>query len=109
MNNDKAPFSRRDFVKAAALSGAGMMIVPRHVIGGPGYTAPSDQVNLGIIGAGGKGKQNAAEFLKLENVNIAAVADPAYYWNLAEFYILSEITVIQARTMFPCSNFVYSN
>ena len=70
MNNDKAPFSRRDFVKAAALSGAGMMIVPRHVIGGPGYTAPSDQVNLGIIGAGGKGKQNAQELpiIQLENV-----------------------------------------
>lgn len=90
MKNDKAPFSRRDFVKAAALSGAGMMIVPRHVIGGPGYTAPSDQVNLGVIGAGGKGKQNAQEFLKLENVNISAVADPAYYWNLADFYYRSE-------------------
>lgn len=62
MNNDKAPFSRRDFVKAAALSGAGMMIVPRHVIGGPGYTAPSDQVNLGIIGAGEKESKTPRSF-----------------------------------------------
>ncbi|RPA69977.1 gfo/Idh/MocA family oxidoreductase [Cyclobacteriaceae bacterium YHN15] len=90
MKNEKPPFSRRDFVKAAALSGAGMMIVPRHVIGGPGYTAPSDMVTLGIIGAGGKGKQNAVAFLKVDNVNIASVADPAYYWNLADFYYRSE-------------------
>src|SRR5690606_33842928 len=28
---------------------------PRHVLGGVGYTAPSDQLNLAAIGAGGKG------------------------------------------------------
>jgi predicted dehydrogenase len=86
----KTALFRRDFVKAAALSGAGMMIVPRHVIGGPGFTPPSDKVNLGIIGAGGKGKQNAQDFLKVDNVNITAVADPSYYWNLADFYYRSE-------------------
>jgi predicted dehydrogenase len=29
--------------------------VPRHVLGGVGFTAPSDQLNLAAIGAGGKG------------------------------------------------------
>mgnify|MGYP003673109723 FL=1 len=31
------------------------MIVPRHVLGGVGFIAPSDQLNLAAIGAGGKG------------------------------------------------------
>lgn len=90
MNKKKNSFSRRDFVKASLLSGAGFMIVPRHVLGGPGFVAPSDKVNLGFIGAGGKGKQNVQAFLKLEDVNITAIADPAYYWNLADFYYRSE-------------------
>jgi len=29
--------------------------VPRHVLGGVGYTAPSDRLNIAAIGAGGKG------------------------------------------------------
>ena len=32
--------------------------MPRHVLGGPGYTAPSDQLNLAAIGAGGKGRSD---------------------------------------------------
>lgn len=46
--------SRRSFLKKAAL-GSSVLLVPRHVLGGPGYTAPSDQLNLAAIGAGGKG------------------------------------------------------
>lgn len=46
--------SRRSFIKKAAL-GSSVFIVPRHVLGGVGYTAPSDQLNLAAIGAGGKG------------------------------------------------------
>lgn len=32
-----------------------VFIVPRHVLGGAGFIAPSDQLNLAAIGAGGKG------------------------------------------------------
>ncbi|GAB4107565.1 Gfo/Idh/MocA family oxidoreductase [Echinicola sediminis] len=46
--------SRRNFIKNAALASS-VLIVPRHVLGGVGYTAPSDQLNLAAIGAGGKG------------------------------------------------------
>ncbi len=35
-----------------------IFIVPRHVLGGIGYTAPSDRLNLAAIGAGGKGKSD---------------------------------------------------
>ena len=30
------------------------MIVPRHVLGGRGQTAPSDKINVACVGAGGQ-------------------------------------------------------
>jgi predicted dehydrogenase len=46
--------SRRTFIKNSAIAST-ILFVPRHVLGGVGYTAPSDQLNLAAIGAGGKG------------------------------------------------------
>jgi predicted dehydrogenase len=34
------------------------MIVPRRVLGGPGYTAPSDTLNIACIGVGGMGRSD---------------------------------------------------
>lgn len=44
--------SRRSFIKHAALAAAGFMIVPRHVLGGPGFVAPSDKLMIAGIGVG---------------------------------------------------------
>lgn len=49
--------SRRNFIKNAAIASS-IFIVPRHVLGGVGFTAPSDQLNLAAIGAGGKGSSD---------------------------------------------------
>src|SRR5690606_26181070 len=65
---------------------AGFMILPRHVMGGCGFVAPSDKVNIGFIGAGGRCRQNTENLLKLDDVQITAIADPANYWILAHFY-----------------------
>ena len=46
---------RRDFLKTFA-GMAALTIVPRHVLGGTRYTAPSDQLTKGIIGVGGMGR-----------------------------------------------------
>ncbi|MEL6675343.1 MAG: Gfo/Idh/MocA family oxidoreductase [Bacteroidota bacterium] len=46
--------SRRKFLKQSVIASS-FFIVPRHVLGGVGYTAPSDQLVLAAIGAGGKG------------------------------------------------------
>ena len=54
MKNKKSK-SRREFIKKSGLIGTGVFIVPRHVLGGTGYTAPSDQLALAAIGSGGKG------------------------------------------------------
>ncbi|MFC3417542.1 Gfo/Idh/MocA family protein [Algoriphagus hitonicola] len=53
-NQEPSSQSRRDFIKNAAIASS-FLIVPRHVLGGAGFTAPSDQLNLAAIGAGGKG------------------------------------------------------
>ena len=44
-------FTRREFLGTVAAAAA-FTIVPRSVLGGPGYTAPSDMVNLAGIGVG---------------------------------------------------------
>ena len=67
--------SRRAFVKVAGLAAAGIMIVPRHVLGGTGFVAPSDKLNIAGIGAGGKGTSDLAEFAKSPNVNIVGLCD----------------------------------
>ena len=51
--------SRRSFFGAAA-SIAAVTIVPRHVLGGPGNTPPSEKLNIAGIGVGGMGGNNLA-------------------------------------------------
>ncbi|MEN0095662.1 MAG: Gfo/Idh/MocA family oxidoreductase [Pedobacter sp.] len=50
--------SRRDFIKNTALAAAGFMIVPRHVLGGKGFLAPSDKLIVAGVGVGGKGARD---------------------------------------------------
>jgi hypothetical protein len=44
---------RRGFLGSAAASA--FTIVPRHVLGGQGLTAPSDKINVGCIDCGTEG------------------------------------------------------
>ncbi len=88
-NNQKKAVSRRDFLRDTAISVTTFMIVPRHVLGGRGFVAPSDKVNIAAVGVGGRGKQNVEDLLKLNDVQVTAIADPATYWDLAAFYYRS--------------------
>jgi predicted dehydrogenase len=74
------PLSRRSLLrKAGALSSlaATFTIVPRHVLGGAGYVAPSEKMNIAGVGIGGMG---AANLKNLESENIVALCDvdPTY-------------------------------
>lgn len=70
----KKAISRRKFLgNAAALSA--FIILPRHVLGGKGFTAPSDQLNLGFIGAGRRGLNLLDSFKPIEEVKITAACD----------------------------------
>jgi predicted dehydrogenase len=66
------PFSRRDFVGTSATLAMGAMIVPRHVLGGQGYRAPSSKLNIACVGIGGMGMSNMSQML---TENIVAVCD----------------------------------
>jgi predicted dehydrogenase len=57
---DIAAISRRTFLSATGSAAAAFTIVPRHVLGGPGYQAPSDMVNVAGIGVGARGAQDIA-------------------------------------------------
>lgn len=67
----KSKFRRRDFIKRSAAVMAGFTIVPRYVLGGEGYTAPSDQLTKGIIGVGGMGMGH----FDYEDTRLLAVCD----------------------------------
>lgn len=56
--------SRRSFLRDGALAAAGFMIVPRHVLGGKGFIAPSDRLRVAGIGVGGKGESDLEEIAK---------------------------------------------
>lgn len=47
---------RRTFAKRTLGTIGALTVVPRHVLGGAGYTAPSDQLTKAVIGVGGMGK-----------------------------------------------------
>jgi predicted dehydrogenase len=66
---------RRRFLESAAVPLA-FTIVPRHVLGGPGYVAPSDKLTLGYIGCGTQGFRELFRLVTNPEVQIVAVCDP---------------------------------
>ena len=66
--------TRRSFIKKG-LAASSIMIVPRHVLGGPGYLAPSDQLNLAAIGSGGKGASDINNASVRGRERVAALCD----------------------------------
>jgi len=69
--NVKQSSSRRKFIKSALVAGAGLTIVPRHVLGGSNFVPPSDQLTKAIIGTGGMGRGH----IKYEGTRVVAICD----------------------------------
>ena len=66
--------SRRTFLAATGAAAFSFTIVPRHVLGGVGFLAPSERVNVAGIGAGGMGGGDIATHAK-NGANIVALCD----------------------------------
>jgi predicted dehydrogenase len=72
--------SRRSFIKNTALTTFGISIIPRHVMG-KGFIAPSDKLNIAVVGAGGKGYSDMMNVWNNGASNITAICDVD--WNRA--------------------------
>jgi len=68
---EQKKISRRGFMGAAATAAA-FTVVPRHVLGGSGHTAPSEKLNIAGIGVGGRG---SGDLSALESENLVALCD----------------------------------
>ncbi|MEE4114810.1 MAG: Gfo/Idh/MocA family oxidoreductase [Marinilabiliaceae bacterium] len=62
---------RRNFLRKSAAAALAITVVPRHVLGGNGFTAPSDQLTKGIIGLGGMGRGH----IPYEGTRVLALCD----------------------------------
>src|SRR3954467_9607364 len=92
MNESKKNSSRRNFIRDTSLAASSFFIVPRHVLG-RGYVAPSDKLNIGSIGIGGKGQSDIANFFKSGNANIVALCD------------VDDRAAVKTRTAFPKASY----
>jgi predicted dehydrogenase len=68
---EKQSVTRRDFLKQAVTAAAALTIVPRCVLGGRGYTAPSDKLTKAVIGVGSMGRAH----LNYPGAELLAVCD----------------------------------
>lgn len=69
-------FNRRDFIGSAAKASVAFTIIPRHVLGGAGFIAPSDKLNLAYIGCGTQGLREMCEVISNPELKIVSVCDP---------------------------------
>ncbi|EOR95800.1 putative NADH-dependent dehydrogenase [Arcticibacter svalbardensis MN12-7] len=67
--------SRRTFIKNAAVTAAAFMIVPRHVLGGKGFLAPSDRLIVASVGVGGKGASDITSIFQSGKADIGYLCD----------------------------------
>src|SRR6187399_3208819 len=61
--------SRGKFISNSLISAAGFYIIPRHVMGGKGYTAPSDKLYIAAIGCGGEGAADIRHYVQAPKKN----------------------------------------
>jgi predicted dehydrogenase len=66
-----ARLSRRRFLTQTAAASA-FLVVPRHVLGGPGQDSPNNKLNIAGIGFGGQGAWDLGE---VKSQNIVALCD----------------------------------
>ena len=68
--------NRREFIGSATAASLAFTIVPRNVLGGPDFVAPSDKLTLGYIGCGTQGMREMTDLIANPKLQIVAVCDP---------------------------------
>jgi hypothetical protein len=72
----KKSINRRKFISSAAATAATITVVPRYVLGGTGYVAPSDKITIANIGCGTQGLREMPSLLQSPDIQVVAVCDP---------------------------------
>lgn len=73
---DQKTLNRREFLGTAAFAST-ISVLPRNVLGGPGYVAPSDKINVALVGAGTQAlRQLMSDWLPREDLHLASITDP---------------------------------
>jgi predicted dehydrogenase len=86
MSRVNSGVTRRQLIGRAAGAAAAFTIVPRYVLGGAKFVAPSEKVNIAIIGCGGQGRTNAQGLFGEKDAQIVAVADPRDQADYSQWY-----------------------
>jgi len=63
---------RRQFIKATAGFGMGVVLTTRNILGGAAKPPPSDRLDIAIVGVGGRGRANTNS---VRSENITALCD----------------------------------
>src|SRR5271154_1972725 len=74
--NRKNQIHRRKFVEMISTGALAFTIVPRHVLGGKNFVAPSDKITLAYIGTGTQGIRELLPLLQNTSFRVVAVCDP---------------------------------
>jgi predicted dehydrogenase len=74
-NKNSNNFNRRQFLKTTGAALILPAIMPSSVFGGDGTTAPSNRINLGVIGMGWQGPNNTQSFLAETDCQVVAACD----------------------------------
>jgi hypothetical protein len=69
-------YSRRKFLAVGGAAAAAFTIVPRHVLGGTGFVAPSEKITVAHNGCGTQGLRELPGLLAMPEVQIVGACDP---------------------------------
>ena len=107
---EKNKLGRRDFIRKSASATLVFTILPRYLLGGQGYTAPSDQLTKGIIGVGSMGLSHFAyegtrllaicdvDSVHLENARKKAGGNIGVYHDFRELLARPDIDIVHIAT-----------
>lgn len=75
---DSKRINRRQFLGLTG-SAVAFTVVPRHVLGGINYVAPSDRISIGLIGCGTQQLRELTSLITDPRIQVVALCDPVKY------------------------------
>jgi hypothetical protein len=78
MKENSKNISRRSFLETTGAVAAGLTILPSSAVSGLGHRAPSDKLNIAVVGIGGMGNSNLKAVAPTENIVALCDVDWGY-------------------------------